>query len=105
MSIYFSQLTARSNAPEVLSKIQFYNTMIFNIQQNFTKTKMTQEPKEDVASYYHAILLIKLENNMSGKLVKLHFLLTSPKPDVCKSHAKAYKTAVRYNIALIRRDR
>lgn len=71
MSIYFSQLTARSNAPEVLSKIQLYNTMIFNIQQNFTKTKMKQEPKEDVALYYHAILLIKLENNMSGKLVKL----------------------------------
>ena len=36
---------------------------------------MKQEPKEDVASYYYAILLIKLENNMSGKLVKLHFLL------------------------------
>ena len=32
---------------------------------------MNQEPKEDVASYYHAIPLIKLENNMSGKLVKL----------------------------------
>ena len=104
MSIYFSQLTARSNAPEVLSKIQFYNTMIFNIQQNFTKTKMKQEPKEDVASYYNAIPLIKLENNMSGKLVKLHFLLTSPKPDVYKSHPKAYKTAIRYNIQLIWRD-
>ena len=103
-SVYFSQLRARLNAPGVLIKIKFYDTMIFKIQQT-SKNEISclkRGPKEDVASYDHAIFLIKLEN-MSNKLVKLHFPLASPKPAVWKSHP--YKTTGPCNNQLILRDR